>query len=328
MRRRVALGLLLTVSVCSPAAAAEWATKMFKTTKHDFGAVARGAKAEFEFVLENIYLEDVHIASVRSSCGCTSPRIKQAWLKTYEKGAIVAKLNTGSFRGRKGATITVTFDKPLYATVQLHVTSYIRSDVVLTPGQVELGSVDQGSPAEKKITVTYAGRSDWRILDVKSANPYLSGKVVETGRGGGRVAYDLSVRLDDHAPPGYIRDQLILVTNDYRSTQLPVPVEGLVQPGITVSPASLFLGVVHPGQKVTKQLVVRSKKPFRITSVSCDDDCFEFEAPAGDSPKSLHLIPVTFVAGETPGKVLKTIRIETDLGETPPDLPAYAVISP
>ena len=133
MRRRIALALLLTVSVCSPAAAAQWATKMFETTKHDFGAVARGAKAEFEFVLENIYLEDVHISSVRASCGCTSPRIKQPWLKTYEKGAVVAKLDTASFRGRKGATITVTFDQPLYATVQLHVTSYIRATWCLLP---------------------------------------------------------------------------------------------------------------------------------------------------------------------------------------------------
>ena len=35
-------------------------------------------------------------------------------------------------------------------------------------------------------------------------------------------------------------------------------------PGITVSPTALFMGVVQPGQKVTKQLVVKGKKPFRI----------------------------------------------------------------
>ena len=216
----------------------------------------------------------------------------------------------------------------MYASVQLHVTSYIRSVVVLTPGSLVLGTVDQGSPAEKKISVTHVGRSDWRILEVKSANPYLWAEVVETKRGSGRVAYDLTVYLDENTPPGYIRDQLVLVTNDDRSTQVSVPVEGLVQPGVTVSPTSLFLGVVRPGQKVTKQLVVRSKKPFRIMSVRCDDDCFQFGVPAGETPKSLHLIPVTFVAGEVLGKVLETIRIETDLGDTGPDLSAYAVISP
>ncbi len=39
------------------------------------------------------------------------------------------------------------------------------------------------------------------------------------------------------------------------------------------------------------------------------------------------MIPVTFVAGNTEGKVTKTIRIVTDLGQASPELSAYAVIS-
>ena len=147
-RRTVCVLLLLILTAAVPALGGDWARKMFEETSHDFGYVARGAKAEFEFVLSNIYLEDVHIAGVRSSCSCTTPRIKQAQLKTYEKGAIIAAFNTRSFLGRKSATVTVTFDKPLYAEVQLHVSGHIRSDVVLSPGSVQLGSVDQGTPAE------------------------------------------------------------------------------------------------------------------------------------------------------------------------------------
>jgi len=30
---------------------------MFETTSHDFGTVARGERAEFEFVLETIHIE-------------------------------------------------------------------------------------------------------------------------------------------------------------------------------------------------------------------------------------------------------------------------------
>ena len=328
MVRKVASALLLTLLACSPGAAQEWAQKMFETTSHDFGSVARSAKTEFEFVLKNIYLEDVHIASVRSSCGCTRVRIKEPWLKAYEESAIMADINTQAFRGRKPATITVTFDKPYRAQVQLHSKVYIRSDVVIEPGSVELGAVDEGMPIEKKVAVTRTGRSDWRILEVKCANPHISGEVVETRRSRGQVAYELSVYLDENAPAGYIQDHLMLVTNDYQSTQVPVAVEGVVQSIIMVSPASLFMGVVRPGQKVTRQLVVRSKKPFRIVSVNCDDSCFEFGTPADDAPKPMHLIPVTFVAGEEPGRVLKTIRVQTDLTDTPPELSAVAVVSP
>ena len=44
--------------------AQDWARKMFDKTTHDFGVVARGAKAEYRFVIENIYEEDAHIKSV------------------------------------------------------------------------------------------------------------------------------------------------------------------------------------------------------------------------------------------------------------------------
>ena len=311
----------------TPLLAEQWAVDMFETTDHDFGSVARGAKAEYEFVLSNIYVEDVHIANVRTSCGCTSATIKKPTLKTYEKGAIVAAINTRSFLGSKGATITVTFDKPFYAEVQLHVRTYIRSDVVLQPGSVELGEVEQGEAVDRVVTVTYAGRSDWQILDVLSDNPHLSGKIVETGRGGGQVSYELSVRLAKEAPVGYLDDHLMLVTNDHRSTRIPVPVGGRVLSGVSVSPASLFMGVVHPGQKVTKQLVVRGKKPFRILTISCPDKSFEFDTSAEKDAKTMHLIPVTFLAGADPGKITEKIQIQTDLGNSTPVASAFAVVA-
>ena len=328
MARRAVLAFLLALFTGSPAGAQQWAKKMFQTTTHDFGSVARGAKAEYEFVLKNIYLKDVQIASVRSSCGCTTPRIKKPLLKTYEKGAIVASINSHTFLGRQGATITVTLDKPRYAQVQLQVAVYVHRDVVFQPAGVELGSVDRGTPLEKKISVSCTRRSDWKILNVRSGNPHLSGKVVETGRQGNRVSYELRVHLDENAPTGYIRDHLILVTNDERSAKIPVLVEGRVLPEVVVSPVSLFLGVVRPGEKVTKRLVVRGKKPFRITSVTADCDCFEFGVPAGEAAKPLHLVPVTFTAGDKPGKVVKTIRVKTDLGGAEAQLSAYAVVAP
>ena len=55
----VAAAVLISV----PASAQDWAVKMFQTLSHDFGVVARGEKAEFAFVLENLYVEDVHIAA-------------------------------------------------------------------------------------------------------------------------------------------------------------------------------------------------------------------------------------------------------------------------
>jgi len=327
MFQRMFLPLSVMILVASPASAQKWAEKMFETKSHDFGTIARGAKAEYEFVLKNIYVKDIHIANVRVSCGCTTPSIKKPLLKTYEKGAIVASINSSNFTGRQSSTITVTIDKPTYARVQLHVKVYIQPDVVVDPPVVQLGEIDKGAGAESKVNVACTRRIDWKIVEVKSANPHLSGEVVETNRRSTRVSYELRVRLDEDAPTGYIRDHVLLVTNDQPSKQIPVRVEGRVLSAVTVSPDSLFFGVAQPGQRVTKRLVIRGKKPFRITSVTADCGCFEFDTPAEGVAKPLHLVPVTFTAGEKPGKVAKTIRITTDLDDATVELSVDALVT-
>jgi hypothetical protein len=304
---------VLMMAFSLEAAAQQWARKMFKTTNHEFGVVARGSKQEFSFEFTNIYKEDIHIASVRSSCGCTTASVTKDRLKTYEKAEVIAAYNTRSFLGSKRATITVVIDEPYYAEVQLTVTGYIRSDVVFNPGGVDFGMIEAGSGAETKLNVAYAGRSNWEILDVRSANAHFEVELVETKRNSGRVNYTMVVRLKPDAPVGYIHDQLTIVTNDAGSRNVSLPVEGQVESPLSVSPASLFLGVLEPGQKVKKMLVVKGKKAFKITCIKCGDDRFSFADPPGES-KALHFVPVEFTASEDQAKVAQKITIETDLG--------------
>lgn len=317
------MGLLSGSSIC----AQEWAEEMFKTRSHDFGTIARGSKAEYEFVFTNIYLEDVHVASAYPSCRCTSVTIKKPLLKTYEEGAIVARINSDTFLGRQAATITVTIDRPQFAQVRLPVKVYVQSDIVLQPAGINLGTVQHRTPAEKTLSVTCTRRSDWQVLDVKSDNPHLSGEVTETGREGNRVSYQFRARLAKDAPPGHLKEYLILVTNDPVSAQIAVLVEGRVVRDVTVSPATLFLGVVRPGEKVTKKIVVRGNKPFRITSVTAECKCFQATTSPDGPAKLLHLVPVTFTARDEPGTIVKTIRIKTDMDDTSADLSAYAVVA-
>ena len=320
---------VIAVSFATTAQAQQWAADMFETRSHDFGSVARGAKAEFAFPLTNIYVEDVHIASVRSSCGCTIPRIEKATLKTYEKGTIIAEINTRAFLGQKGATITVTFDRPFPAEVQLHSKAFIRKDVVLTPGSVDFGEIQQHQGKECTVQLDYAGRDNWKIAEIRSDNPHIRGELVERHRGGGLVGYDLKITIDDEAPVGPVNEHLMLITDDAQLRQVPVPVNGRVVSGITVTPQSLFMGVAQPGQKLSKTIVVRGKKPFRILSVECDNKAFQFDTSDEHTAKQVHVIPVTFVAnGSSSGKISNRIRIQTDNGDEPPALSAFAVITP
>src|SRR6188474_107604 len=170
MLRKVVLAITMILAGTSALPAKEWAQKMFRVMTHDFGHLARGAKAEFAFELQNLYEEDVHIADVRTSCGCTTPTITKPTLKTWEKGAIVATLNTRSFVGQRNSTLTVVIDKPYYAEVHLTIAGYIHSDVDFQPGVAALGDIEQGRGGEQSVTVTYRGVGQWQIADVRSAN--------------------------------------------------------------------------------------------------------------------------------------------------------------
>jgi len=287
---------------------------MFKTSEHDFGSIAKGAKAEFEFSFKNLYVEDVRVASAVSSCGCTSVSIKdnKRVLKTHETGAIVASINSSTFIGSKGATITVRFDPPFWGEVQLHVRSNVRGDFVLQPGSAAFGVIDQGTAALKTIEASSPGNPNLRIVEVRSSNPHLSAKIIDRGRSWQQAQYQVQVRIDETAPPGYIHDHVMLVTNDYRSGQVPLLVEGQVRPAISISPEALFMGVLKPGERASKNVVIRAKEPFVIKKITAPGEGFEFDTSGEQAPKAVHVIPVTFVAGDEPGKVVQAIQIETD----------------
>ncbi|RMF39237.1 MAG: DUF1573 domain-containing protein [Planctomycetota bacterium] len=302
--------LLVALAPAPKAAAQSWVAEMFETTSHDFGVVPRGANASYAFVLTNKYQEDVHIAAVRSSCGCTEPIIEKALLKTYEKGAILCKFNTRSFVGPRSAVVTVVFDKPYYGELQLLVRGTIRSDIVTEPGEIDFGEVPLGTEAMTQLRISHAGTGNWKIEDVRSANEHLGVRLERQSDPAGRTVYVMRVRLKDTAPAGAINDQIVLVTNETGYNLVTLPVRGVVVPPL-VMPQSVELGTVPLNAELTKSLFIKGNEPFRIKQVSCDDPRFEFETPEGQ--RKAHVIRFAFRAGGQPGAFRRTVTVTTDL---------------
>ena len=227
-----------------------------------------------------------HITSVRSSCGCTTPKIDKQLLKTWEKAELTAIINTDTrqYYGRKDATITVKFDLPFPAEVQVHITRIYSQRRGCAAGRsaIRIGQPRHGNEAKEYRSVTPDATTGGSIgLNVPIH--YVEGQVTEVSRAGGLVKYNLSVKLKANAPAGYIQDQLFLVTNDkdQRSARVPVAVEGVISQALSVRPSPLLLGVVEAGQPVTRPLVIQGKTPFRITSVRSSDPRFQCKLPEG-----------------------------------------------
>ena len=298
----------------------DWAKKMFATLEHDFGTVARNSKQQFRFEITNLYKEDVHISSVRASCGCTIPKIETAILKSFEKGAILTTYNTKSFVGQRGATVTVTIDKPFFAEIQLQVAGFIRSDVVFTPNSLEFGEFQLSSKPKQEFLVQYAGRTDWSITDVRSKQAYYNVEILERTVLTGGVEYRMAVELKENVPVVYLKDYLIIVTNDPLNREIKLPLSGKAAAPVTLSPAALLLGIVSPDDSIKKRLILRGTESFSITSIKCNHDSISFESgskpavsPNAPTLKTLHIIPVAFQAGTAAEKIQAIITVEVKM---------------
>ena len=148
----------------------DWAVKMFEKTTHDFGVVARGSDTVYRLKLKNIYQQDVHISEVSTTCGCSAGKPGKETLKSLEETYVEITMDTRKFIRRKDSNVIVTFDRPVYGRVQIPITAYIRTDVVIEPGSAQFGTVDREENNEKTLKVSYAGRQDWQIKKVETSH--------------------------------------------------------------------------------------------------------------------------------------------------------------
>ena len=139
------------------------------------------------------------------------------------------------------------------------------------------------------------------------------------------VSYRLNVRLNDQASDGFLNEAVMLTTTDGDQTRIPVMVQGKILPKIAVAPHDVFLGVVALGETATRQIVVRSDEPFRITAITSDCECFEFTLPETAAAKKLYVVPLKFKAAGKERGIKKVIAVQTDTGYTA-QLVAHAAV--
>lgn len=303
---------VISLAVFTAAAAwgQSWTNEAFPVKSHDFGTVAVASKTEFRFPVHNTTGQTLHIASARTSCGCTTAVVETPYIEPGQSGAILARYNTDTHRGQKGATITVVINQPSYAEVRLRVSGYIRQDLVFRPGMVDFGRQSVGQELSKTIQLLYAGRSDWAVTDVVSHHPWMSGQVKLESRSGGSATYLLTVRVDRSAPPGPFQDELVIVTNDRSRPRVPLLVSGELQRDLVVSPQSLAVGAIKPGEVVEKRLVVRGHAPFVVESIRAKGWQVDFDPV--DEAKTTHMVNVRLTpAADTNGQVTGRLVVTT-----------------
>jgi hypothetical protein len=314
-----------------PGLAQNWYDAIFPEKSHDFGTVARGSKVQHTFKLVNTTSSDVHIATWRTKCGCTDVQVGARDIPPGTQTTIEVTLDTSRFSGYKASGLTLVFDRPQYREVDLNLTSFIRADVMLSPGAADFGAVPRGSSRSLVLNLTYYGaHPDWQItrLTTVSDDVAVEGRVASRAPGAA-VQYQLTATLKSSAPAGLFQDEINLTTNDPESPTIPISVTANVQAAVTIAPSAILnLGQLRPGQEVKRTVLVKSSKPFKITRASSPKPELTASGQLGEA-RPFHNVTVTLKAPEQSGPYNAVLEFVTDLKDEPPaKLSTFATIVP
>ena len=109
---------------------------------------------------------------------------------------------------------------------------------------------------------------------------------------------------------------MFLETNDPGSPQVPVLIEATVQSPVSVSPAVLSLGPVKTRLPLTRRVVVRGNKPFRVTGVEGTGNGVELGAALATTDAEMQIL--TFKCDFAAAGVFKReLKIKTTLQTAP-----------
>jgi hypothetical protein len=320
------------ISAAAPARGAAWTDALFPESRHDFGAVPRGAKVKHDFMLVNRLAEPITILNLRPSCGCTSGRASASMLEPGQAAVIEAQMDTRNFVGMKSTVLYVTLMTAggREAEAGLGVTANILSDVVLNPGSIDFGTVLRGQSPTKVLTIDRINAEEWRFQRMVSGSRALSAQLVETSRAGGSVSYTLSVSLKPDAPAGLLRDEIRMLSNDPETPSIPILVTACIRGALTAAPSVLALGQVNSSGTATARFIVRGSRPFAIESIDGAGDGFSITAPGG-ARQPMHVVTVAYKPEEATarGDIRRVFRVHTDLpGEPPVDVTATLHVDP
>jgi hypothetical protein len=337
MKHMVLALAVITLSAATASAQQAWAEKLFNgNTEHNFGGVPHGAQVKYSFPVKNIYAVPLTFTQLTPSCGCLSAVANPQTLKPQETGTIDITVDTTRINppGFKSLTLRVTVGPQFVSTAALRISITSRPDVAFLPNQANFGVVPRGQTPTQTVDVQYNGvQGDWKMTEVvKNAAAPFKVEVNEFLRQPpqpgipGKVVYRLKVTLKDDAPPGVLKQELILKTNDPSSPVLTLAVEGNVQAALSVAPANVNYGAVKVGETKVLRVQVRGAEPFRIVGVNGTGNGVEVEVPAASAAS--HLLTIRLQATK-PGDLRRELQIRTDLktGGTL-TLPVEAVVTP
>ncbi len=291
-----------------------WANKFFDAANpppvlvHDFGSVPHGTLLTKKFTITNIYDVPMQIIDIRKSCSCLDALPPTQVLMPHDTAELTLTMNTAKFNGANAQSFFITFGPQFVSTAVIRVQAVSRTDIAITPGEVNFGVVTVGAEPTQTVKVQYQGKQkDWQIVGVYAPTGPITVEAFETKS----REFQLKVKLNADAPAGALAEPITLKTNDPTTPLLQVRVSGLVQAPVSIAPNAVRFDDLSVGEERSVKVILRATKPFRIQPIAPTADGLSVELFPGSAP--VQIVTVNFKPLQR-GAQQRIITFDTDLG--------------
>lgn len=309
-----ALGMLLhACAEPTPSPTAPSAPKVtFQDVRYDFGVADQGAKVTHTYRFRNTGGLDLNVDNLRTSCGCAAAVTSARTLPPGGEGAIEVVFDTTDSLGDQSRTITVYSNDPAQPVSTLTLSGRVDADVAVDPPRLYVGHVIRGQTASNSVRIVGAAAA----ASVETRGNVIAGTFSPAPPGGGSRRLQVAVKQD--APLGKFEETVALHTGNQRHPLLTVPITGIVDGDVVVSPAQLSFGVTAPGAGASLMLGLhnRGKQPVHIRAVHLTP-AVGVAAVTTVRDGEDYRVTVTLSAGLHPGKISGTLDVDTDHPEQP-----------
>ncbi len=306
----VAFGGTLTAACNPPSAPAPPARIAFDMVTYDAGTVEPGTRLAHAYPFTNAGALPLVIDNIRPSCGCTATLNTARTLAPGGRATINLDCEPETAGGAQSHTVTVYSNDPVDPVRTLILTDHEQVMLEADPPQLYVGHLQRGQLVPQPLQWRGSGIADAGAITV-------SGRSIRTDRpdiSGGAV--HLSARPD--APLGPFTDRILVSSRSTQQTLRSVPVSGIVDGPVTISPARMYFGTVGAKARAARVVGIRAHgaQPPRITAVRLTPEIGAAVVDTvGDGAE--YRVTVTLNEDLRPGKISAVLEIDTDNAEQP-----------
>lgn len=211
----------------------------------------------------------VTIGVHRVACSCSDAALSSDTIEPGRTASLSVRLRPAAW-GTTLQSVTLRTDDPVCPRLLILFRVAMSTAVVAEPAQLVIRG-PQGRPATRRVLVrTVEGGA---VTSCATRSGFLNAHVAaqETSTRGTTIR--IEVTLSPAAPTGDFVDDLTVRLRGAGVPQIRVPITGSVEPDVAAHPREAFFGIVAPGSRGRRTIVIESagRKAFAIESVACTD---------------------------------------------------------